>query len=123
MGSFVPFGGFFSTPSDLKLPFSGFKKEIRFLPFPIRPNLPCHLVQTKEGLESVSANNSTSSAPASTGSAKWVTTDLNLRMCPVKDFSQPQYASSSCLDSPRSLKTGKFMDSHGREVGIGNNCN
>lgn len=28
MGSFVPFGGFFSTPSDLKLPFSGYNKEI-----------------------------------------------------------------------------------------------
>ncbi|KAJ4872070.1 Double Clp-N motif-containing P-loop nucleoside triphosphate hydrolases superfamily protein [Raphanus sativus] len=28
MGSFVPFGGFFSTPCDLKLPFSGFNKEI-----------------------------------------------------------------------------------------------
>lgn len=29
IGSFVPFGGFFSTtPSDLKLPFSGFNKEI-----------------------------------------------------------------------------------------------
>ncbi|KAF2612835.1 hypothetical protein F2Q70_00008666 [Brassica cretica] len=28
MGSFVPFGGFFSTPYDMKLPFSGFNKEI-----------------------------------------------------------------------------------------------
>lgn len=27
IGSFVPFGGFFSTP-ELKLPFSGFNKEI-----------------------------------------------------------------------------------------------
>uniref|UniRef100_A0A1J3CWG7 Chaperone protein ClpB n=1 Tax=Noccaea caerulescens TaxID=107243 RepID=A0A1J3CWG7_NOCCA len=125
MGSFVPFGGFFSTPSDLKLPFSGFKKEITgpvssisdqtqsTLPPWLRMTTRTDLNQktdakTKEGLESVCANNSTSSASASTGSAKSVTTDLNLRMCPVKDFAQPQSASSSCLDNPRSLNAESF---------------
>lgn len=40
-------------------------------------------VQAKEGLESVCGDKSTSSGSASTGSAKSVTTDQNLRMCPV----------------------------------------
>lgn len=76
-------------------------------------------VQTKEGLESVCANKSTSSASASTGSAKSVTTDLNLRICSVtagsglkkhleRGFSQPQSVSSSCLDNPRDLSAESF---------------
>ncbi|CAA7028920.1 unnamed protein product [Microthlaspi erraticum] len=137
MGSFVPFGGFFSTPSDLKLPFSGFKKKITgpvssisdqtqstlppWLQMTTRTDLNQKTAtKTKEGLESVSGNNSTSSASASTGSAKSVTTDLNLMMCPVttrsglenpldrKDFAQPQSASSSCLDSPRDVNAESF---------------
>ncbi|CAH2058654.1 unnamed protein product [Thlaspi arvense] len=152
MGSFVPFGGFFSTPSDLKLPFSGFNKEttgpvssisdqtqstlppwlqmstrtdlnqksgskVRILFSP--PNLlTSHIrrMQIKEGLESVKSK---SSASASTGSAKSVTTDLNLRMCPVtaapglkkhvesNDFAQTRSA-SSCLDNQRDVNAESF---------------
>lgn len=78
-------------------------------------------VQTKEGLESVCGNKSTSSASASTGSDKSVTTDLNLRICSAttasglkkrldenKYFAQPQSATSSCLDNPRDLNAESF---------------
>ncbi|ESQ52718.1 hypothetical protein EUTSA_v10016208mg [Eutrema salsugineum] len=139
MGSFIPFGGFFSTPSDLKLPFSGFNKEITgpvssvsdqtqsTLPPWLQITTRTDLNQksdskTKEGLESFCGNKSTSSASASTGSAKSVTTDLNLKMCPVttgfglkkhlnldnKDIPQTRSASSACLDNPRDLNTESF---------------
>nr|VDC80265.1 unnamed protein product [Brassica rapa] len=170
MGSFVPFGGFFSTPSDMKLPFSGFNKEITgpvssisdqtqstlppWLQMTTIPDLNqksdpkvCLLfisptlikfdflnykfprlttllhyvmlistciyipsVQTKEGLESFCGNKSMSSASASTGSAKSVTTDLNLRMCPVTaGFGlKTRSASSACLDNPRDLNAESF---------------
>ncbi|KAG7569865.1 Clp N-terminal domain superfamily [Arabidopsis thaliana x Arabidopsis arenosa] len=138
IGSFVPFGGFFSTtPSDLKLPFSGFNKEITgpvssisdltqstlppWLQMTTRADLnQKSAAKTKEGLESVCGDKSTSSASASTGSAKSVTTDLNLRICSVtagsglkkhldsKDFSQPQSVSSYCLDNPRDLSAESF---------------
>ncbi|KFK36901.1 hypothetical protein AALP_AA4G187500 [Arabis alpina] len=97
MGSFVPFGGFFSTPTDLKLPFTGINKEITgpvssisdqsqstvppWLQMTTRTGLNHKTdVKTKEGLES---DKSSSSGSASTGSVKSVTTDLNLKMCPV----------------------------------------
>ncbi|XP_010505734.1 PREDICTED: protein SMAX1-LIKE 8 [Camelina sativa] len=137
MGSFIPFGGFFSTPSDMKLPFSGFNKDITgpvsSISDQTQSTLPPWLQMTtrtdlnqksgakiKEGLESVCENKSTSSASASTGSAKSVTTDLNLRICSVtagsdlkkhleRDFSQaPQSVSSSCLDNPRDLTVESF---------------
>ena len=67
-------------------------------------------VQTKEGLESVCGNTSTSSASASTDSAKSVTTDLDLRMCPVTaGFGlKTRSASSACLDNPRDLNAESF---------------
>lgn len=77
-------------------------------------------VQTKDGLESVCGNMSTSSVSASTGSAKSVTTDLNLRTCSVttesslkkpldsKDFAQQQSVSSFFLDNPRDLNAESF---------------
>ncbi|KAL1217840.1 Protein SMAX1-LIKE 8 [Cardamine amara subsp. amara] len=137
MGSFVPFGGFFSTPSDLKLPFSGFNKEITgpvssvsdqtqstlppWLQMTTRIDLNQKFdAKTKDGLESVCGNKSTSSASASTGSAKSVTTDLNLRTCSVttgsslkkhldnKDSAQQQSVSSSFLDHPRDLNAESF---------------
>ncbi|CAN6831384.1 unnamed protein product [Brassica oleracea] len=105
MGSFVPFGGFFSTPSDLKLPFSGLNKEttepVSSISDQTQSTLPPWLqmttrtdliqtsgskipsVQTTEGLESACGSKSTISASASTGSAKSVTTDLNAKTCPV----------------------------------------
>ncbi|KAJ0262408.1 hypothetical protein HA466_0053450 [Hirschfeldia incana] len=124
MGSFVPFGGFFSTPSDLKLPFSGYNKEITGPISSISDQTQCTLPpwlqmttitdlnqkscsKTKEGLESVCGTNSASSAAASTGSAKSGTTDLNLRMCPVTTrFGRS--ASSSCSDNPRDLNAESF---------------
>ncbi|XP_010508902.1 PREDICTED: protein SMAX1-LIKE 8 isoform X1 [Camelina sativa] len=136
MGSFIPFGGFFSTPSDMKLPFSGFNKDITgpvsSISDQTQSTLPPWLqmttrtdlnqksgAKTKEGLESVCENKSTSTASASSGSAKSVTTDLNLRICSVtagsslkqhleRDFSQPQSVSSSCLDNPRDLTAESF---------------
>ncbi|KAG2326318.1 hypothetical protein Bca52824_009046 [Brassica carinata] len=100
MGSFVPFGGFFSTPSDLKLPFSGFNKEttgpVSSISNKTQSTLPPWLQmttrtdlnqisgsKTTEELESVCGTKSTISASASTSSAKSVTTDLNVKMCPV----------------------------------------
>ncbi|XP_056845078.1 protein SMAX1-LIKE 8 [Raphanus sativus] len=105
MGSFVPFGGFFSTPSDLKLPFSGFHRETTgpvssisdqtqstlppWLQMTTRTNLnqisgsKIPSVQTTQGLEPVCGSKSTISASASTSSAKSVTTDLNGNMCPA----------------------------------------
>ncbi|KAJ4869368.1 Double Clp-N motif-containing P-loop nucleoside triphosphate hydrolases superfamily protein [Raphanus sativus] len=124
MGSFVPFGGFFSTPCDLKLPFSGFNKEITgpvsSISDQTQSTLPPWLQmttitdlhqksdpKTKEVLDSVCGNKSTSSASASTGSAKSVMTDLNLRMCQVTTrFGRS--ASSSCLDNPRDLNAESF---------------
>ncbi|CDY07622.1 BnaA03g18890D [Brassica napus] len=127
MGSFVPFGGFFSTPFDMKLPFSGFNKEITepvsSISDQTQSTLPPWLQmttipdlnqksdpKTKEGLESFCGNNSTSSASASTGSAKSVTTDLNLTMCPVTPgFGlKTRSASSACLDNPRDLNAESF---------------
>ncbi|CAG7880895.1 hypothetical protein BRARA_C02057 [Brassica rapa] len=127
MGSFVPFGGFFSTPSDMKLPFSGFNKEITgpvsSISDQTQSTLPPWLQmttipdlnqksdpKTKEGLESFCGNKSMSSASASTGSAKSVTTDLNLRMCPVTaGFGlKTRSASSACLDNPRDLNAESF---------------
>ncbi|KAG2332388.1 hypothetical protein Bca52824_003568 [Brassica carinata] len=123
-GSFVPFGGFFSTPFDIKLPFSGYNKEITGPVSSVSDQTQCTLPpwlqmttitdlhqkscsKTKEGLESVCGTKSTSSASASTGSAKSVTTDLNLRMCPVTTrFGRS--ASSSCLDNPRDLNAESF---------------
>ncbi|CAH8313127.1 unnamed protein product [Eruca vesicaria subsp. sativa] len=126
MGSFVPFGGFFSTP-DLKLPFSGYNKEITkpvsSISDQTQSTLPPWLQmttiidsnqksdsKTKEGLESVFGNKSPSSASASTGSAKSVTTDLNLRMSPVTTgFGlKTRSVSSSCLDNPRDLNAESF---------------
>ncbi|KAG7643754.1 ATPase AAA-type core [Arabidopsis suecica] len=138
IGSFVPFGGFFSTtPSELKLPFSGFKTEITgpvsSISDQTQSTLPPWLqmttrtdlnqkssAKTKEGLESVCGNKFTSSASASTCSAKSVTTDLNLRVSSVttgsglkkhldsKDFSQPQSVSSYSFDNPRDLNAESF---------------
>ncbi|KAG2296228.1 hypothetical protein Bca4012_002342 [Brassica carinata] len=127
MGSFVPFGGFFSTPYDMKLPFSGFNKEITgpvsSISDQTQSTLPPWLQmttipdlnqksdpKTKEGLESVCGNTSTSSASASTDSAKSVTTDLDLRMCPVTaGFGlKTRSASSACLDNPRDLNAESF---------------
>ncbi|CAN8287096.1 unnamed protein product [Cochlearia groenlandica] len=137
MGSFVPFGGFFSSPSDLKLPFSGFNNQITepvssisdhtqstlppWLQMTTRTNLnQKHGSKTKEGLESVCGNKSTSSASASTDSAKSVTTDLNLRVCPVtkgldlkknvdnKDSAYQQSVSYSGFDQPKDINAESF---------------
>ncbi|XP_010554666.1 PREDICTED: protein SMAX1-LIKE 8 [Tarenaya hassleriana] len=109
MGSFVPFGGFFSSPSELKLPFSGYaqnrnqKNEIAGLPNtkPVsdqhQSTLPPWLQmtttgidlnqesgsKTKEGLDSGSVLRSGSSVSVSTGSDNSVAIDLNLGICSV----------------------------------------
>ncbi|KAJ0258683.1 Protein SMAX1-LIKE 8 [Hirschfeldia incana] len=104
MGSFVPFGGFFSTP-DLKLPFSGLNMEttgpVSSISVQTQSTLPPWLqmttvtelnqknsskfpsAQTTKRLESVCGTKSTISASASTSSAKSVTTDLNVKNCPI----------------------------------------
>ncbi|RID61415.1 hypothetical protein BRARA_E00567 [Brassica rapa] len=125
MGSFVPFGGFFSTPSDLKLPFSGFNKEttepVSSISDQTQSTLPPWLqmttrtdlnqisgskipsMQTTEGLESVCGTKSTISASASTGSAKSITTDLNAKMCPVTTgFGLNNYLDDKDVAHPRS---------------------
>uniref|UniRef100_M4CL96 Clp R domain-containing protein n=1 Tax=Brassica campestris TaxID=3711 RepID=M4CL96_BRACM len=125
MGSFVPFGGFFSTPSDLKLPFSGFNKEttepVSSISDQTQSILPPWLqmttrtdlnqisgskipsMQTTEGLESVCGTKSTISASASTGSAKSITTDLNAKMCPVTTgFGLNNYLDDKDVAHPRS---------------------